>query len=370
MGRTGVESAYDDRLRGENGEKIIEENALGDVIGEHAIKAPSPGGEVTLSVDAGLSEAMYQIIATTSAQAGFRSGAAAIINVHTGELLALTSFPSYDPEVMADGDEIELERLAERGHDLLELALPQDAVVDEDAGEAAAERLVAQHRGDRRVDAARETADGVLVCTDAVLHELRGAGQRTGIGGRGGEEILFRLARDKRVLDLYTYMGGFALAAANAGARSVLAVDRSEPALTLAAEAARRNKLADRVTFRRGEVFAVTESLIDAGERFDIVIADPPAFVKSKKELNQGARGYRKLARLAATLVKPGGFLFIASCSHNMPADEFGEQVRRGLFDAGRSGRILARTGAAPDHPLHPALPESAYLKAELIALD
>jgi len=108
MGRTGVESAYDDRLRGENGEKIIEENALGDVIGEHAIKAPSPGGEVTLSVDAGLSEAMYQIIATTSAQAGFRSGAAAIINVHTGELLALTSFPSYDPEVMADGDEIEL----------------------------------------------------------------------------------------------------------------------------------------------------------------------------------------------------------------------------------------------------------------------
>ncbi|MEX0809134.1 MAG: class I SAM-dependent rRNA methyltransferase [Dongiaceae bacterium] len=199
-----------------------------------------------------------------------------------------------------------------------------------------------------------------------------GGGQKTGwfFDQRDNRAMVARLARDKRVLDLYTYMGGFALAAAHEGARSVLAVDRSEPALTLAAEAARRNNLADRVTFRRGEVFAVAESLADAGERFDIVVADPPAFVKSKKELNQGARGYRKLARLAATLVKPGGFLFIASCSHNMPADEFGEQVRRGLFDAGRSGRILARTGAASDHPLHPALPESAYLKAELIALD
>jgi 23S rRNA (cytosine1962-C5)-methyltransferase len=104
--------------------------------------------------------------------------------------------------------------------------------------------------------------------------------------------------------------------------------------------------------------------------KYDIVVADPPAFVKSKKELHQGARGYRKLARLAANLVAPGGFLFIASCSHNMPADEFGEQVHRGIREAGREARILARTGAAPDHPLHPALPESAYLKAELIAID
>ena len=100
------------------------------------------------------------------------------------------------------------------------------------------------------------------------------------------------------------------------------------------------------------------------------MVADPPAFVKSKKELHQGARGYRKLARIAAALVAPGGFLFIASCSHNMPADLFGEQVRRGIGEADRSGRILARTGAAADHPLHPALPESAYLKSELLALD
>ncbi len=108
VGRTGVESAYENILHGTNGEKIVEADALGDVVGEHAIKAPVSGGELTLSVDAGLSEAMYQIIASSSAAAGFRSGAGAIMDVHTGEILAMTSFPSYDPEVMADGDNTEL----------------------------------------------------------------------------------------------------------------------------------------------------------------------------------------------------------------------------------------------------------------------
>lgn len=108
IGRTGVESAFESYLHGQNGEQIIEVDAHGDVVGEHALRAPVPGGELHLSVDAALSEAMYQIIATSSAQAGFRSGAGAIMDVHTGEILAMTSFPSYDPEVMADGDNTEL----------------------------------------------------------------------------------------------------------------------------------------------------------------------------------------------------------------------------------------------------------------------
>jgi penicillin-binding protein 2 len=108
IGRTGVESAFESYLHGQNGEQIIEVDAHGEVVGEHALKAPIPGGELHLSVDAELSEAMYQIIATSSEQAGFRSGAGAIMDVHTGEILALTSFPSYDPEVMADGDDTAL----------------------------------------------------------------------------------------------------------------------------------------------------------------------------------------------------------------------------------------------------------------------
>lgn len=107
LGRTGVESAFNTLLEGENGRKIVEVDALGVVVSEFSLQSAKPGGELTLSVDAELSEAMYQIIATSSAQAGFRSGAGAIMDVHTGELLALTSFPSYDPQVMADGKDTE-----------------------------------------------------------------------------------------------------------------------------------------------------------------------------------------------------------------------------------------------------------------------
>jgi 23S rRNA (cytosine1962-C5)-methyltransferase len=120
----------------------------------------------------------------------------------------------------------------------------------------------------------------------------------------------------------------------------------------------------------RAEIFAEAEKRGEAGERFDVVIADPPAFVKSKKDLAAGVRGYRKLARLAARLTAPGGVLFMASCSHNVEPETFLEQLRRGLADAGRSGRILRMSGAGPDHPVHPYLPETAYLKAVVMAVD
>jgi 23S rRNA (cytosine1962-C5)-methyltransferase len=197
-------------------------------------------------------------------------------------------------------------------------------------------------------------------------------GQKTGwfYDQRDNRAAVARLAAGARLLDVYSYAGGFALAAAAAGAREVVAVDRSEAALKLAEGAAGLNGLAGQCRIRRAEAFAELERLAGAGERFDIVVADPPAFVKSKKELNQGARGYRKLARLSAALVAPEGFLFVASCSHNMPVDEFERQVARGVADARREGRILRASGAAADHPLHPALPESAYLKSLLLQLD
>jgi penicillin-binding protein 2 len=108
LGRSGVELAFDDDLKGANGSKIIEVDALNGVISEFSINAPEGGGEIQLSIDAELSEAMYDIIATSSVSAGFRSGAGAIMNIHTGEILALTSYPSFDPEVMADGDDVDL----------------------------------------------------------------------------------------------------------------------------------------------------------------------------------------------------------------------------------------------------------------------
>lgn len=108
LGRTGIESAYEKILHGENGKVLAEVDAGGHVISSATVEAPSEGDSFTTSVDAALSEAIYDIIATSTEQAGFRSGAAAIMNVETGEIIAMTSFPSYDPEVMADGDDVAL----------------------------------------------------------------------------------------------------------------------------------------------------------------------------------------------------------------------------------------------------------------------
>lgn len=107
LGRTGVESAFDELLRGEIGRRVVDINAQGEVISEHIIEIPTSGRELYLSVDAELSEAMYQIISTSTVQAGFRSGAGAIMDIHTGEIIAMTSFPSYDPQVMADGKNVD-----------------------------------------------------------------------------------------------------------------------------------------------------------------------------------------------------------------------------------------------------------------------
>ncbi|MET1027392.1 MAG: class I SAM-dependent rRNA methyltransferase [Dongiaceae bacterium] len=196
-------------------------------------------------------------------------------------------------------------------------------------------------------------------------------GQKTGwfFDQRDNRALVARFAAGRRVLDLYSYMGGFGVQSALAGAQSVLAVDRSELALRNAQEAAKQNNVADRFATERAEVFDYLEAAGGA-PRYDIVVADPPAFIKSKKDFNQGSRAYRKLARLAAGRVAPGGILFIASCSHNMPVEDFGHQVGRGLNDADRRGRILFQSFAAPDHPVHPALPESAYLKALTLQLD
>jgi 23S rRNA (cytosine1962-C5)-methyltransferase len=198
------------------------------------------------------------------------------------------------------------------------------------------------------------------------------AGQKTGwfLDQRDNRGFVAGLCAGARVLDLYCYSGGFAVAAARAGAASVTGIDRSEAALALAGETAVRNGISELCDFRRAEVFAEAASRASSGERFDVVIADPPAFARSKRDVPAALRGYRKLARVAAGLTAPGGFVFIASCSHNVGAADFAEAARRGLADAGRTGRILREAGAGPDHPVHLALPESAYLKSLTLALD
>ncbi|HVJ51669.1 MAG TPA: class I SAM-dependent rRNA methyltransferase [Aliidongia sp.] len=203
------------------------------------------------------------------------------------------------------------------------------------------------------------------------LADLAG-GQKTGwfFDQRPNRAVTAALAKDMRVLDAYAYTGGFGVLAAGRGAAEVTLLDRSEPALALAVEAARRNGVADRVKTLQGDAFETLDRLVSAKERFDLVLLDPPAFVKSKKELGPGSRGYRKLARLGSALVGRGGFMMIASCSHNMALDPFVEAVRQGIQDAGRTARLIHTGFAGPDHPTLPALPESSYLKALVLAVD
>ena len=199
-----------------------------------------------------------------------------------------------------------------------------------------------------------------------------GAGQKTGwfYDHRENRARVAALARGADLLDAYSYLGGFGLQAASAGARSVVCLDRSEPALALAAEAAKLNGLAGACEFQRGDVFDRLEEFARERRGFDVVVSDPPAFVKSRKDLPSGLKGYRKLIRLAAACVRPGGFLFAASCSHHVDAAQFAEALRGALRTARRGARLLHRGGAGPDHPIHPFLPESAYLKTALLQLD
>ena len=197
-------------------------------------------------------------------------------------------------------------------------------------------------------------------------------GQKTGwyYDQRDNRAFIAKLAVGKSVLDAYSYAGGFSILAAKAGAREVVALDSSGPALALAEEAAAANKISARTKFLKIDVFEELERLISANEKFEVVIADPPPFVKARKDLEPGAKAYRKLARLAASVTAPGGFLMLASCSHNMPHDRFALECAIGIARAGRQGSLLRQSGAGADHPVHPMLLETAYLKALVYALD
>lgn len=197
------------------------------------------------------------------------------------------------------------------------------------------------------------------------------AGQKTGFfhDQRPNRDQVARLAAGARVLDVFCHTGAFGLRCAHEGAAHVTLVDSSQPALDHAAAAAARNGLDGRVAFRRGDAFDIMAELAAAGERFDIVVCDPPAFAKSRKDQEVGLRAYNRVARLAAPLVTPGGFLFVASCSHHAASDAFAAQIAAALHRARREARIVFSGGAGPDHPVHPQLPESAYLKAQLLQL-
>uniref|UniRef100_UPI004047C945 RSP_2647 family RNA methyltransferase n=3 Tax=Yoonia sp. TaxID=2212373 RepID=UPI004047C945 len=196
-------------------------------------------------------------------------------------------------------------------------------------------------------------------------------GQKTGIffDQRPNHAFAANLSKGARVLDVFSHVGGFGLAALANGAASVLAVDGSAPALELAQAGADAMGVSGKFQTRRGDAFATLEALAEEGAQFDVVICDPPAFAPGRKSLDAGLRAYERVARLAAGLVKEGGYLGVCSCSHAADLTKFRNASARGIGRAGKRSQVIYTGFAGPDHPLLPHLAESGYLKAVFFRL-
>ncbi|MEN8820403.1 MAG: class I SAM-dependent rRNA methyltransferase [Abyssibacter sp.] len=195
-------------------------------------------------------------------------------------------------------------------------------------------------------------------------------GQKTGwyFDQRDNRALVGQLAAGQRVLDVFSYIGGFGVTAATCGARSVTCLDASETALEQAQANASRNDVT--IDVRAGDARQSLEALAADKARFDLVVVDPPALIKRKKDVAAGTRHYQQLNRLAMELLAPNGLLLAASCSHHLTADAMRGALRKAAAESGRRMMVLAQRGAALDHPVHAAIPETEYLKAFLCSVD
>ena len=215
-----------------------------------------------------------------------------------------------------------------------------------------------------------EVPEQILVDIDGFSLEVDlVAGQKTGLylDQRENRRRAGARAAGQRVLDLFCYQGEWSLHAARAGATAVLAVDSSAPALAAAKRNAERNGLADRITFRQGDCFDIVRELDRTGERFGLVLLDPPALIKSRAALAGGARAYREINRAAMGLLAEGGTLVTSSCSHHLEDPLFRQVLIEAARAAKRPFRVLDWAAEAPDHPQLLAVPETHYLKCAVL---
>lgn len=197
------------------------------------------------------------------------------------------------------------------------------------------------------------------------------AGQKTGwfYDHRDNRAKLAGLAKDKKVLDVFSYVGAWGLSAMKAGAASLTAIDASEFALDCLEQNAALNGFADTVTTLQGNAFDAMNALLEQGEKFDVVVLDPPAFIKKKKDYNNGIKAYRKGNELALRLLEKNGLLVAASCSMHLPDADLQDCVQRAARHVDRNLSLVHRGGHAIDHPIHPAIRETDYLKAQFYVL-
>ncbi len=222
------------------------------------------------------------------------------------------------------------------------------------------------------LDAHVEVVKGTL--PDEVLIEENGVrfavpvldGQKTGwfFDHRDNRAWLNRHVAGKRVLDVFSYVGGWGVQAAASGASEVLCVDSSAPALERVARNAELNGLHEQVAIGEGDAFEALSALKADGEQFDVVVLDPPAFIKKRKDIPNGERAYARLNREAMRLLGRDGLLLSASCSMHLAPERLVDVVRGAVRHQDRHGQVIFQGHQAADHPIHPAIPETAYLKA------
>ena len=191
------------------------------------------------------------------------------------------------------------------------------------------------------------------------------AGQKTGwfFDQAANRRALTKYVRaGARVLDVFSYVGAWGIRAARGGAAEVICVDSSALALELAAKNAERNRLS--IATRKGDAFTVLETLAGEGARFDIVIVDPPAFANRKKDLPKALAAYKRLNQLAMQLLAADGILVSCSCSYHVSAEDLQDAIAKAARGADKHVQLLEMGGQAPDHPVHPAIAETRYLKA------
>lgn len=192
-----------------------------------------------------------------------------------------------------------------------------------------------------------------------------GEGQKTGwfFDQRGNRLAMHKYVAGRRVLDVFSYIGAWGLQAARAGATEVCCVDSSAPARELLQRNAAANGLEARLQVEGGDAFEVIAALQAANRQFDVVMVDPPAFIKRRKDIPGGEGAYHRLNRQALQLLAPGGFLISSSCSMHLAAERLQQLLLKAARDSGRRLQVLERGFQGVDHPVHPAIPETAYLK-------
>jgi len=217
------------------------------------------------------------------------------------------------------------------------------------------------------VEAALGSVDdaGVIVEDGLKFTAPLAGGQKTGwfFDQAANRRALCRYVREgSRVLDVFSYVGAWGVRAAAAGASDVTCVDSSGPALELAVKNAELNGV--KLTTRKGDAFDVLESLFKERARFDVVIVDPPAFAKRRKDLPKALAAYKRLNHLAMQLLAGDGILVSCSCSYHVSAEELQDAIAKAARTADKHLQIIEMGGQAPDHPVHPAIKETRYLKA------